>query len=148
MCHRCHASTHPHSRQLRFFTSDLDPTPTSGFCPTSKTWFASCHRAEPLPLTWQLRLHVANPTSTHNPDARKRKHQPKAAPRSRRAQTWRLQEGSDVQDATVTCPRRTRLSPMKDKLVSLRFAWRYSVIAFFFPLHLNLIAMYTNQYFR
>ena len=50
MRHRCQASTHPHSRQLRFFTSDHDPTPTFGFYLTSKTiqtrgrGFTSCHR--------------------------------------------------------------------------------------------------------
>jgi hypothetical protein len=89
---RCQASIHPHSRQLRFFINDLDATPISGDLPDLQNnpdheEGGSPHDIvdEPHPLTWQLRLYVANnPTSTRKPDTNKREHQPKATSGPRR----------------------------------------------------------------
>jgi hypothetical protein len=119
MRHRCPASRHPHSRQLRFFTSDHDPTPTFGFCLTSKTiqtrgrGFASCHRCR------ATSPNVVASTSRCKPHLhpQSRRWEAKASTEGNaEAETSarRLQEGSDVQEATVTYPRWTGLSPMKD----------------------------------
>jgi len=70
--------------------------------------------AEPHPLTQQLRLHASSPPSTRRPGAEKLRASTEGnVVVETRSNQRRLQEGHDVENATVARPRWTGFSPVE-----------------------------------